>query len=93
MGPVLPTIFFPSHWLHSHMTILEIMDSGERGMNPVAMTTCPRTSLRHESVDCWNKQAHNSERLRLLTMVSTVELNIDRIHLGLTKVTSFSFSS
>ena len=32
------TIFFPSHWLLSHITIVETMDRGERGMNPVAMT-------------------------------------------------------
>ena len=36
--PVLRTIFFPSHWLLSHITIVETTDSGERGMNPVAMT-------------------------------------------------------
>ena len=36
--PVLRTIFFPSHWLLSHITIVETADSGERGMNPVAMT-------------------------------------------------------
>ena len=31
-------IFFPSHWLLSHVTIIETTDSGERGMNPVAMS-------------------------------------------------------
>ena len=36
--PVLRTIFFPSRWLLSHITIVETTDSGERGMNPVAMT-------------------------------------------------------
>ena len=36
--PVLNTIIFPSHWLLSHVTIVETTDSGERGMNPVAMT-------------------------------------------------------
>ena len=36
--PVLSTIFFPSHWLLSHITIVETIDSSERGMNPVAMT-------------------------------------------------------
>ena len=35
--PVLCTIFFSSHWLLSHITIVETMDSSERGMNPVAM--------------------------------------------------------
>ena len=36
--PVLPTILFPRHWLLSHITIVETTDSGEKGMNPVAMT-------------------------------------------------------
>ena len=37
--PVLHTIFFPSHWLLSHiLTIVKTLDSGERGMNPVVMT-------------------------------------------------------
>ena len=30
--------FFASQWLLPHVTIVEIMDSGERGMNPVAIT-------------------------------------------------------
>ena len=33
-----PHNIFPSHWLLSHITIVETTDSGERGMNPVAMT-------------------------------------------------------
>ena len=33
LSPVLHTIFFPSH-----ITIVKTMDSGERGMNHVAMT-------------------------------------------------------
>ena len=37
--PVLRITFFPSHWLIPHITIVETTDSGERGMNPVAMTT------------------------------------------------------
>ena len=36
--PVLRTIFFPSHWLLSHKTIVKTMASSERGMYPVAMT-------------------------------------------------------
>ena len=36
--PVLCTILFPSSWLLSHINIVETMDSGERGMNPVTMT-------------------------------------------------------
>ena len=37
--PVLRTIFFPSHWLLSHLTIVKTTDNGvrERGINPVAM--------------------------------------------------------
>ena len=35
---VLCTIFLPSHSLLSHITTVETMDSGERGINPVAMT-------------------------------------------------------
>ena len=38
LQPVLGTIFFPSHWLLSDITIVETTDSGKRGMNPVAMT-------------------------------------------------------
>ena len=34
----LGTIYFPGHWLLSHITIIEKMASSERGMNPVAMT-------------------------------------------------------
>ena len=34
----LKTVFFPSHWLLSQITIVETTDSGERGMNPVTMT-------------------------------------------------------
>ena len=36
--PILHTIFFPSHWLLSYIIIVEKKVSGERGMNPVAMT-------------------------------------------------------
>ena len=35
---VICTIFFPSHWLLSHITTVKTRDSSERGMNPVAMT-------------------------------------------------------
>ena len=36
--PVLRTIFFQSYWLLSHIAIVETTDSGERGIDPVAMT-------------------------------------------------------
>ena len=32
------TIFSPSHWLVSYITIVKTKDSDERGMNPVTMT-------------------------------------------------------
>ena len=35
---VLRRIFFPSHWLLFHMTVVETMNTGERLLNPVAMT-------------------------------------------------------
>ena len=42
--PVLQTIFFSSHWLLSQISIVKTMDSGKRGMNPVATTIInPRT--------------------------------------------------
>ena len=31
--PVLRTIFFSSHWLLSHITFVETMNVGERGIN------------------------------------------------------------
>ena len=33
--PTLRTIVFPNHCLLSYRTIIETMDSGERGINPV----------------------------------------------------------
>ena len=36
-------MFFQSHWLLTHLTIVKTMDNGERGINPVTMTIiCPR---------------------------------------------------
>ena len=40
------TITFPSHWQLFHVAIVETIDSGERGMNPVAMSIInPRKEL------------------------------------------------
>ena len=36
--PLLCTIFFPSHWCLSHITIVETMDNSARGINPVTLT-------------------------------------------------------
>ena len=38
LQPVLSRILFPSHWMLSHITIVETMDSSERQINPVAVT-------------------------------------------------------
>ena len=35
---IFHTLFFPSHWLLSHKTIIKTVISCERGTNPVAMT-------------------------------------------------------
>ena len=35
---VLHMILFSSHWLLSHITFVETMDSHKRGINPDAMT-------------------------------------------------------
>ena len=51
-------------------------------------------SIEHDEVNLSSiPRLFYHEGLRSLTMVSIVELNIDRIHFGLTKVTSSSFSS
>ena len=64
--PLLHTIFFPSHWLLSHITIVETTDSGERGMNPVAMTIInplkeywpSRGSNRRPLTELWGSASH-----------------------------------
>ena len=35
---VFPTTFFPSNWLFFHITMVQTIESCERGMNPVTMT-------------------------------------------------------
>ena len=37
--PVLLKTFFPSHWLLFHITAVKTMDSYERGINPVTVTS------------------------------------------------------
>ena len=34
---ILCTVFFPSHWLPSHITIIQMIGNNERGMNPATM--------------------------------------------------------
>ena len=36
--PLLHTVFLQSNWLLFHISIIEAIDSGEKGTNPVAMT-------------------------------------------------------
>ena len=53
--PVLRTIFSPRQKLLSHITIVETMYSGERGMNPVAMTIInPRGA---KNVRAWDQNS------------------------------------
>ena len=56
--PVPCTLFFPSHWLLSHITIIETMDSRERGMNPVAMTIIIPHFKVVDSWDCVVQLTH-----------------------------------
>ena len=50
---VLRTIFFPSHWLLSHVTIGETTVNGERGMNPNTMTitNAPKKILTEPGIE------------------------------------------
>ena len=48
-------IFSPSHWLLSHITIVKTMDSGERGMNPVAM------SINNPQKEYWPSRGLNQQ--------------------------------
>ena len=58
-------IFFPSHWLLSHITIVKTTESGERGMNPVAMTFInPRKEY-------WPSQGSNQQPPFHLVLYST----------------------
>ena len=74
--PVLHTIFFPSNWLLYNLTIVQTTDSGEGGMNPVAMTiTKPQkeywpsrgsnrnllfSSLQHYQLSCGARRSKNN---------------------------------
>ena len=58
-SPVHRIIFFLSHWLLSNDTIVEKMDLGDRGINPVAMTIIdPRKEY-------WLSQGSNQRPLAL----------------------------
>ena len=57
LSSVLCTIFFSSHWLLSNISLIETMDSGERGINPVTINTmnplkeyCPIRGLNQRPV-------------------------------------------
>ena len=49
--PVLHTIFFSSHRMLSHITIVKVMDSCKREMNPVQMTV--NHSLKKKNWPSW----------------------------------------
>ena len=75
--PVLRTIFFPSHWLLSNITIVETTNSDERGMNPVAMTIInPRKKY-------WPSRGSNQQPSVLKSATLPTELTIfSRIRLS-----------
>ena len=56
---VLHTILFQNHLLLSHATVAEIMDSGEKGMNPVIMT------IINHWTEYWPRQGSNQRLLVL----------------------------
>ena len=58
--PVLRTIFFSSHWLLSHIAIVQTMDSGFRGMNLVAMT------IINPRKEYWPNRGLSNQRLPVL---------------------------
>ena len=52
--PVLSKIDLLSHWLLSHITIMETKDNGAKGTNPVAMTiTNPRKPGIEPATPCF----------------------------------------
>ena len=41
----LSRVFFPCHWLLSYKSIVETMDSGKKGINPLAMNPLAMTII------------------------------------------------
>ena len=68
--PVVPftspsKIFFPSHWLLSHINIAETMVSDERGINPIIMTlTSSRKNMVGLSIESAELLSRRLRRLR-----------------------------
>ena len=93
---LLCTIFFPSHWLFSHITIVETTDSGERGRNPVAMTIInPRKEYWpsrgsnqrphvHKSAtlptELWGLASRSDKKAKCISVIHDIKKNI---HLSL----------
>ena len=76
-----PTIFFPSHWLLSHITIVETTDSGDRGRNPLSMTIInsrkeywpsPGSSLQCYLLSYWAQLCSMKQFCTCLTFYSTM---------------------
>ena len=58
-------IFLPNHWLLSHITTIETMDSGEKGMNPVAMTNPQKGYWLSQGSNQWHSFFVFYQRARL----------------------------
>ena len=67
--PVLCKIFFPSHRLLSHITIIKTMDSSERGMNPVPLT------INHPGKEYWPNWRSNQQPPQGLAKGGLIHLN------------------
>ena len=66
---ITPHNILPSHWLRSHITIVERMNSGERGINSVVSTIIkPRK-------DYWPRPDSNEQPPVLKTCVIPTELH------------------
>ena len=65
---LLRTIFCPSHWLLSHITNVETIDSGERGMNPVAV------AIVNPRKECWPSRESNQRPPVLQSCTLTTDL-------------------
>ena len=66
--PVSRKIFFPRHWLFSHFTMEETVDSSERGINPAAMT------IINPRKEYWPSRGSNQRPLVLKSCTLPTEL-------------------
>ena len=66
--PVLGTIFVPSHWLLSHITIVKTVDRDEKGMN-VAMTI-----INHWKLEYWQSRELNQRQDKSMHETAIIEV-------------------